>query len=856
MSPDRKKLITRSQFGRTCPFETPEGMNIGRVLHVAVGAEIKDGRLVIVDDRREAALGLTASMVPFLEHNDPNRQLMGVNMMRQWIVPPEPEPAIVQSGHEPNVPGFWCGRNLLTAFIFWGPGTYEDGIIASESCARRLNYPHPLGVGDKLSNRHGTKGTVSAILPDDDMPHLADGTPVELVFSFIGCHTRLNFGQIREGVMSRIARAEGAPAIVPAYCAPGESELRERLSKAGLPETGMETLSFGRGGRTLARPSTVGWIYWGKTHHLAKDKIHASAGGPGANMQAELEYYGLRDIDALETITETFNTRSVDREDAETLADRVAAGCVHQAGPPTPAFKELSHRLEIAGIRAELKDEKLLLRFGRPGRPTLKLARAVPHPWLGDHEVSEVGVLESLAEYRSLVEANTRAERIFASDAPAGLTEKAAAQLSRTVTAFFDALVEREHLHFKTGVLFSGRTVLSPALDLRLDQLGLAQEIAWVIFGPLVAREFGGADEVTARSARAAEALDEIMARSWIILHRAPTIWPRSFIAFHPVRIKENVIRLHPLATKMLNADFDGDQAAVFLPITDAGQREAGELLSVAGHLRHDSGLIRWLIPTHEILWGLASLSVTPEGREEVINIAGAAAIGAEGLLTRASLGDAMERILQRDGVGKALDVLERLMRRGFQVAKESGASMSPFIGTSVKRPHQPTSDDVESWTRYCEEVAEGVASASGFWDNDIGPQVLAVKSGARGTLRHLRCLLGSRPAFGPDGDLLDNEGNPIIIRNGFRDGLTSAELVDCTVGAREGLGQTALECARRGYSIREAEAPKGFNVLARAMRAQRPGVVFANAAATGEGDPLTDIDARLFVGLPPHRRE
>ena len=70
-------------MGRVCPFETPEGPNIGRAFTIAVGAEIRDRRLVVVDERPEASLGLSASMLPFLEHNDPNRLLMAANMLRQ-----------------------------------------------------------------------------------------------------------------------------------------------------------------------------------------------------------------------------------------------------------------------------------------------------------------------------------------------------------------------------------------------------------------------------------------------------------------------------------------------------------------------------------------------------------------------------------------------------------------------------------------------------------------------------------------------------------------------------------------------------------------------------------------------------
>jgi hypothetical protein len=120
------------------------------------------------------------------------------------------EPALVQTGNEPDDPAFWRGRNLLTAFISWGGDTYEDGVVISESCARRLNVPFPAESGDKLSNRHGFKGVVSRILPDDEMPHLSDGTPVELVVNALSQH-RAYFGQIREARESRARQSSCRP---------------------------------------------------------------------------------------------------------------------------------------------------------------------------------------------------------------------------------------------------------------------------------------------------------------------------------------------------------------------------------------------------------------------------------------------------------------------------------------------------------------------------------------------------------------------------------------------------------------------------------------------------------------------
>ncbi|NLX06206.1 MAG: hypothetical protein GXY33_13795, partial [Phycisphaerae bacterium] len=618
--PNRKKLFTQGQIGRTCPIETPEGTNIGRVLSIAQGAKIRDGELVVVDDRPEAAFGLSASMIPFIEHSDTNRTLMGANMMRQWLNPPDPEPALVQTGHEPPIDAFWCGRNLLTAFVSWGEDTFEDALTISESAAAKLGYPKPLEPGDKLSNRHGSKGIVSRILPDEQMPHLPDGTAVEIICSFMGCHTRLHFGQLLEALLGRIARIEGKPAVAPPFAAPPRDEIRRQLVECGLPESGMETLTLGRSGAKLARPSTVGWVYWGKTDHCVADKIHAHACGLRANRQGHTEYVNLRENRAYETIRETYHLRSTENPEAQNLCDRLAEGPVSMPEPPSPSFRDLQRRLRIAGIELLLSGQALTCRFREPAEPVLPLASPIPHPWIEDRQIRTVGRFDGLPEFADVLVANARLLQMIESQTPQRLVQDATDRLRAAVEGYFDALVPGEDregkdwrlwphpdfyryavLRLDAMVLFSGRSVIAPASDLHLDQLGLPDPIAWTLFGPLVIRELGDRRAVESRSAEAAAALDRVMARNWLILHRAPSIQPTSHIAFRPVRIPEKVIRIHSLVCRWLNADYDGDQSAVFLPITEAGQREAAEHLSVMGHLRQDPALLADLAPTQEM---------------------------------------------------------------------------------------------------------------------------------------------------------------------------------------------------------------------------------------------------------------
>ncbi len=852
--PGQQKIVAPGQLGRVCPVMTPEGTNVGRILFVARGAEIRDGKLIVTDDSPPAALSLTASMIPFLEHDDPNRALMGANMMRQWVVPPEPEPALIHTGNEPDEPDFWCGRNLLTAFISWGGDTFEDGIVVSESAAARLDFPHALEPGDKLSNRHGTKGVVSRILPDDEMPHLPDGTPAELLFSFMGCHTRLNFGQIREAVAGRIARATGEPMIVAPFGAPDADEFRRRLREAGMDESGMVTLTDGHGGKRLSRPSTVGWVYWGKTHHLAADKIHASVGTQRCNRQGEFEYYAMRNLGAFATIAETFNLRSVDRPEAETLADQVAAGTVPEAEPPAPKFADLVRRLRVAGIQAELKDQKLRFRLAPPKGESLKLACPVQHPWLSGREIDEIGRCAELTDDPRLLQANEKMHRLLAGKGPASLSDAARARLQQAVGESFDALLGWEHLHFGNRVLFSGRTVIAPGPEMRHDQLGLPDEIAWTLFGPLVARRLGGEKDVQARTTRAAEALDETMAGSWVILHRAPSLLvmdaapvlsPTASLAFRPVRIPGRVIRIPLLACRPMNADFDGDQAAAFIPITPAGQDEAGAKLTLADHLHREARLLDWMAPAMEGVWGLAELSGTPKGLAEIREIAGVDVEAPEGFVTRPTLMKAMRTLLEQAGPEKTLETMEALMARGLEVARASGASLSPFPKTGADLPDLPDGDDLDECEAYEELAAERIASRTDFDNEALGPQLQAVRTHARGNIRQLRTLLAAAR-------VADLHHRIVFVPHSLADGLTGDEYYTRCVGARRGLGEMALMIASGGLEARREHAPKAFTALARAMRSDHPGFVFASAAAIGEVDPLTDLDSRLFVGLEP----
>jgi len=131
------------------------------------------------------------------------------------------------------------------------------------------------------------------------------------------------------------------------------------------------------------------------------------------------------------------------------------------------------------------------------------------------------------------------------------------------------------------------------------------------------------------------------------------------------------------------------------------------------------------------------------------------------------------------------------------------------------------------------------------FESDDFGPQLLSVKARVRGNVSQLTtCMVGAV--------ITDVDRRLVVTPRGLLDGLEPAEYYTRTVGALRGLGAWALDAVRIHESRRERWAPRGFGVLARALRSSNPGAVLARAAATGEADPLTDPDARLFVGLRP----
>jgi hypothetical protein len=581
----------------------------------------------------------------------------------------------------------------------------------------------------------------------------------------------------------------------------------------------------------------------------------------------------MRDIGAYETIREAHNTLNAEREDASTLPHRLTEAPVDQAGPPSPGLAMLMRRLAAVGIRADLQDGALAFRLAPPEGRVLRLTRPMPHPWLPQQSLEAIGILEEMDGYRAVYTTDARLERMIAGQAPDALIRKTEEQLNVHLRRLFEALLGPDHLRFSARVLFSARTVAVPGEaagmpPLGYDRAGLPEDIAWTLFGPHVTRELREEQAVKRRTPKAAKALDALMAQSWVLLMRAPVITPTGILAFRPVRTPGRTLHVHPFACDLMNLDFDGDQMAVFLPVTEAAQREAEGMLTLEAHLARDPDLLVSFLPAKDALFGLTLHSLTGAGREEIHRLAGTRVSMPEGYLTRGALLDAMRGVLAREGAPATLERLDRMMRRGFELARASGASIGVFAGSGIPRPAPPVDGDPAVWEVYAEEVAARIAAYEDYQDPETGALLLASRCGARAQLSQLTEIIGA------GGVVNDAEGKAVPIRHGFVEGLSPQELYALAHDGQAALWRSHhmqgffLPFSRshtppfpagrwrshqmQGFTVRfeQTHRPRGHSVLARAMRSSHPGIVFARAAAAGEADPLTDVDARLFVGL------
>lgn len=203
--------------------------------------------------------------------------------------------------------------------------TLESGII--KKVVIEIAQLRNISVGDKLAGRHGNKGVISTILPEEDMPYQADGTPVDVILTPLGVPSRMNLGQILEMHLGIAADTLGYQAIVPPFAGAKEEEIRAELVKAGMPENGRVTLYDGRTGEPFEQPVAVGIMHVLKLHHMVEDKIHMRSIGPyslitqqplggkaqgGGQRFGEMEVWALEGYGAAHALREMLTIKSDD----------------------------------------------------------------------------------------------------------------------------------------------------------------------------------------------------------------------------------------------------------------------------------------------------------------------------------------------------------------------------------------------------------------------------------------------------------------------------------------------------------------------------------------------------------------
>src|SRR5690606_21918340 len=226
--------------------------------------------------------------------------------------------------------------------------------------------------GDKMAGRHGNKGVIAKILPEEDMPFLPDGTPVDIVLNPLGVPSRMNLGQVLECHLGWAARALGLHVASPVFDGATEEDIKQLLREAGLPEDGKTILRDGRTGEPFDNRVTVGYIYMLKLAHLVDDKIHARSTGPyslvtqqplggkaqfGGQRFGEMEVWALEAYGASYTLQELLTVKSDDTVGRVKTYEAVVKGeNIPEPGVPE-SFKVLIKEMQSLGLDVKILTE-------------------------------------------------------------------------------------------------------------------------------------------------------------------------------------------------------------------------------------------------------------------------------------------------------------------------------------------------------------------------------------------------------------------------------------------------------------------------------------------------------------------
>ena len=246
-----------------------------------------------------------------------------------------------------------------------GPGVNQ--VVRVYIAQRRKIQP-----GDKMAGRHGNKGVVSRVLPQEDMPFLPDGTPLDIVLNPLGVPSRMNIGQVLEVHLGYAAKTLGWKVATPIFDGATDKDITEALTQAGLDPQGKSWLYDGRTGERFDNKVTVGYVYFLKLHHLVDDKIHARSTGPyslvtqqplggkaqfGGQRFGEMEVWALEAYGAAYTLQEILTVKSDDVEGRVKTYEAIVKGePIPQPGIPE-SFRVMLKELQSLGLDVVVQDK-------------------------------------------------------------------------------------------------------------------------------------------------------------------------------------------------------------------------------------------------------------------------------------------------------------------------------------------------------------------------------------------------------------------------------------------------------------------------------------------------------------------
>jgi DNA-directed RNA polymerase subunit beta len=229
-----------------------------------------------------------------------------------------------------------------------------------------------VSVGDKLAGRHGNKGVISVILPEEDMPYSADGTPVDMVLTPLGVPSRMNLGQILEIHLGLAANSLNYQAIVPPFVGATDTEIKQELVEAGYKENGKVTLFDGRTGEAFKQEIAIGYMYILKLHHMVEDKIHMRSIGPyslitqqplggkaqgGGQRFGEMEVWALLGHGSAYMLREMLTVKSDDITGRSATFDAIVRGEPMEQTHSPASFNVLLANLRGLGLDVSLEGE-------------------------------------------------------------------------------------------------------------------------------------------------------------------------------------------------------------------------------------------------------------------------------------------------------------------------------------------------------------------------------------------------------------------------------------------------------------------------------------------------------------------